>query len=102
MTKLVIAITRGIVRDVHARRRAMFAITVAALVMLFVGAMFSSAAYVEHPVAMLCYWGVCAWLTLSAALLAVFDLLLVRAHAAREKRKLRAEIFGEKDEDDSV
>jgi hypothetical protein len=96
MTKLVIAITRGLIRDSHTRRMVMFVLILLALVMLFAGATFLNNALLEQPKLLLCYWVVCAWLTVTASLLAIFDLLALRALAARERRKLRTEIFDEK------
>jgi hypothetical protein len=52
-----------------------------------------------HPVWFVFYWGACAWLTLVSLLLAVFDLLMIRAKARAERRALRAQVFGEKDRD---
>ena len=92
MSKLVIAITRGLVRNQNTRRMAMFVILLAALLMLFCGATFLLGALTEHPLAFICYWVACAWLTLSATLLALFDLLTIRAQAWRERQRLKAEI----------
>lgn len=95
MLKLAVAITRGLIRDSHTRRTVMFGLILAALVMLFAGATFLGNSLLEQPKLLLGYWAVCAWLTIAAALLAVFDMLALRAAAAREKRRLRAEILGE-------
>jgi len=46
----------------------------------------------EHPGRFILFWLVCAWLTLTAILLAVFDLLMVRIEARNARRELRAEI----------
>jgi hypothetical protein len=92
MSKLIIAITRGLIRNQHTRRTTMFVILVAALLMLFCGATFLLVTLTEHPLAFVCYWVACAWLTLSATLLALFDLLTVRAQAWRERQRLKAEI----------
>ncbi len=72
---------RGLVRDQTIRRKTMFVIVIAALVMLFCGATFLAPLLDPHarPGWFIFYWLVCAWITATAALLAVFDLLLVRA-----------------------
>ena len=44
------------------------------------------------------YWLVCAWLTLLALLLAVFDLLTVRAQGRRAQRELRGQFTPREDE----
>ena len=47
----------------------------------------------EHPWRFILYWLVCAWETVLVLLLALFDLLLVRAQT-RAARKLLSEQFG--------
>jgi hypothetical protein len=46
------------------------------------------------------YWGICAWLTLGAMLLALLDLLLLRAAARRERRRLEKEIIDRQTHDE--
>jgi hypothetical protein len=41
----------------------------------------------------LVWWGGCAWITLLAVLLAVFDILLVRAAARRARHLLEQEVL---------
>jgi len=66
---------------------------------LFVGATFLAGMLREAPVWFLLYWAVCAWLTVCSLLLALLDLLVVRAQARRARRELHHEIFGaEQDE----
>ncbi|MDQ6861551.1 MAG: hypothetical protein M3032_10420 [Verrucomicrobiota bacterium] len=66
----------------------MLALVVGAVVMLGLGATLLREILNprEHPVWFISYWLACAWLTISMLLLAVFDLLLVRAQA-RAARK---------------
>jgi hypothetical protein len=92
--KLVILITKGLIRDQHTRRMAMFVIVLAALAMLFAGATFLSDWLRAAPWWFLIYWAACAWLTFCAVLMALFDLLLVRARARRVRKELQHEIFG--------
>jgi protein-S-isoprenylcysteine O-methyltransferase Ste14 len=85
---------RGLVRDQNARRKTMFIVTIAALLLLFAGSTFLAPLLDPHlrPGWFIFYWIVCAWVTLTAALLAVFDLLLVRAQGRAEKRSLAQKI----------
>jgi membrane protein implicated in regulation of membrane protease activity len=92
--KLVLAITKGLIRDQHARRRAMFVILLASLGMLFLGAAFLSDWLGENPMMFILFWFTCAWLTLAAILLALLDLLMVRAAVRRERRELHRRIIG--------
>ena len=66
----------------------MFVIVIAALVLLFAGVTFLSGWLLENPMIFLIYWAVCAWLTLTTILLALYDLLATRADAQRESRNL--------------
>jgi hypothetical protein len=72
---------RGLIRDQKARRQTMFYIVLVALLMLFCGATFLAPVLnpKEHPGWFISYWAVCGWITATAVLLAIFDLLLVRA-----------------------
>jgi undecaprenyl pyrophosphate phosphatase UppP len=92
---MIVAITKGIIRDQHMRRQAMFVIVLAALLILFVGATFLNAWLIERPWIFLFYWGVCAWFTIGAVLLALLDLLLVRVQARDARERLRKHMFGE-------
>ena len=98
---LIIAITRGLVRSRQTRRMAMFVVMLAALLMLFAGATFLSGTLMEHPFVFICYWAVCGWLTMTAVLLALFDLLALRADAAREKRRLKAQMLVAEEKEDA-
>lgn len=46
----------------------------------------------EHPWRVILFWLACIWLTLTAMLLAIFDLLAVRLQARRAQRELREQI----------
>lgn len=99
--KLVFLISKGIVRDLTVRRTAMFIVVLAALVMLFLGSTFLSGPLGERPVLFVVFWGSCAWLTFLAILLALYDLLAVRAHARLERRRLRAAIFASEHDEEN-
>jgi hypothetical protein len=93
---------RGLVRDQTMRRKAMFWIVLAAVVMLFFGATFF-ASWLDpkvRPGAFILYWLACAWVTVTAVLLAIFDLLVVRAQARTERRRLAREMVEESEQDD--
>ncbi len=81
---------RGLVRDQTMRRKAMFWTMLLALLMLFCGATFLAPVLDArfHPGRFILYWLACAWVTVAAVLLAVFDLLLVRARARAKRRNL--------------
>jgi hypothetical protein len=85
--------TRGLVRDQQTRRVTMLILVIVALVMLFLGATFLTPALNPRlrPGWFLFYWAVCAWVTVTAALLALFDLVLVRAQARKERRGVKSE-----------
>lgn len=89
----VVHATRGVIRDQTTRRKTMFAVLVVALVLLFSGSTFLASMLnpQEHPMRFILFWFVCAWLTLTAILLAVFDLLMVRLEARKAQRILREE-----------
>ncbi len=73
----------------------MFYLVLVALVMLFGGATFLDGALREKPLIFLAFWAACTWITLAAVLLALFDMLLVRAAHRRARRHLEQEILGE-------
>ena len=87
----VIHATRGVVRDQVVRRKTMFALLVVALLLLFSGSTFLQGVINPraHPFWFVLFWVVCAWLTITAMLLAIFDLLIVRLAGRRAKRQLR-------------
>src|SRR5205085_1701856 len=82
---------RGVIRDQSTRRWAMFVTLIVAMVMLFLGATllqpFLSPR--EHPRWFIFFWLACAWFTLTALLLALFDLLMVRAQDRAARKTLR-------------
>jgi len=90
----VIHATRGLIRDHKTRRRTMFATVLVAVGLLFSGSTFLRLVLDPrvHPGWFVLFWFACAWITLLAALLAVFDMLLVRAQARAAEKLLRKEI----------
>ena len=91
----VIHATRGVIRDQTVRRKTMFIVILVALLWLFSGLTFLQNALNprEHLLRFAFFWLVCLWLTLTAMLLAIFDLLMVRVEARRARRMLN-EKFG--------
>ncbi len=85
---------RGLVRDQTMRRKAMFWTVIVATVMLFLGSMVLAPALDPHShlARFILYWLACVWVTVTAALLAIFDLLLVRAKARKIRRDLKEDL----------
>ena len=82
---------RGLIRDHTTRRWAMFVTLLVAMLMVFAGSTFLEPLLGprEHFVWFIFFWLVCAWFTLTALGLALFDLLMVRAQSRATKRELR-------------
>lgn len=72
----------------------MFTMVLVALMLLFSGSTFLQSALNprEHPVWFILFWLICAWLALTAMLLAIFDMLMVRAAARKAERILRSQL----------
>jgi hypothetical protein len=87
----VIHATRGVIRDQTTRRKVMFLLLVIALALLFSGSTFLAPMMRprEHPAWFIFFWFVCAWLTITAMFLAIFDLLMVRLQGRKAERTLR-------------
>jgi len=93
-TLFVIHATRGLIRDPNARRKTMFIVVLIALVLLFSGSTFLESALNphEHPIWFILFWLICAWLALTALLLAIFDMLMLRMAARKAERILRSQV----------
>ena len=85
---------RGLLHDRQTRRQVMFWVVIAALVMLFAGATFLAPVLNPRirPGWFILYWVACAWVTVTAVLLALLDLLQVRVQSREEKRRLAREM----------
>lgn len=85
---------RGLIREQRMRRNTMFILLVVALILLFCGSVFLHPFldWHVHPVWFMLFWFVCIWLTFTAFLLAVFDILIVRAQARKAEKILRASL----------
>jgi len=80
-----------VIRDQKARRNTMFILLLVALVLFFSGTTFLQTTLNprEHPIWFVLFWFVCGWLTVTALLLAIFDLLIVKLEARRAEHSLR-------------
>jgi hypothetical protein len=86
--------TRGIIRDQRTRRRVMVIVLTAALILMICGSTLLKQTLDphEHTGWFLFFWLLCAWLTVTAILLAIFDLLMVSANTRKARRQLREDI----------
>ena len=101
MTFFVIQASRGAIRDRKTRRKSMLALLVLALLFLFSGSTFLQSALDsrEHPGRFILFWAICAWLTMAAILLAVFDLLIVKLEGRQNQRTLREKFLRSPNQD---
>src|SRR5207302_1557496 len=85
---------RGVIRDQSTRRWVMFITLVIAMLMLFSGTTFLQPLLSprEHPRWFVVFWAACAWLTLTAFLLALFDLLTLRAQDRASRKTLQEKL----------
>src|SRR5713101_4787534 len=90
----VVHATRGLIRDQNTRRKAMLFLLMLALLLLILGFTFLQPALnpQEHPWRVIFFWIVCIWLTSTALLLALFDLLVLRLQARQAERALREKL----------
>ena len=98
-----VQVTRGLIRDQRSRRMTTaFALAVALLMVIAgVTVLRSWLDPHDHPWRFLFYWFACAWETLLVLLLALLDLLLARAQARQDRRRLNKELSKSFDEDAS-
>jgi biotin transporter BioY len=91
MVPFTVHATRGILRDQLTRRATMAVCLVVVLVMVVCGlTLFRSWLDPhEHPVRFILYWLACAWQTTLVLLLALLDILVVRAQARAARKALR-------------
>lgn len=94
MVPFTIHATRGLLRDERSRRKTMAILLLVALLLLVAGLTILRP-WLDphaHPWRFILFWFACAWVTLLVLLLALLDLLLIRAQA-RAARKLFREKF---------
>jgi len=87
----VVHATRGVLRNQTTRRKAMIFCLALAVLMLLAGFTVLQTALNprEHPWFVMVFWIACVWLTFTALLLAIFDLLVVKSEMRRARRALR-------------
>src|SRR4030095_17199048 len=85
---------RGVIRHQSTRLWAMFITLVVAMVMLFLGTTFLQPLLSprEHPGWFVFFWLACAWFTLTALVLALFDLLILRVQDRAARKILRKKL----------
>lgn len=99
--KLIALLSKGILRDIQARRKFMFWVMAVALLMLFCGSVFLSDSWArEHPWLFLAYWFICGWLTLTGMAMALFDILIVKTAHRVARRKLEKQLLDEEVENE--
>jgi heme/copper-type cytochrome/quinol oxidase subunit 2 len=88
MVPFTVQVTRGLLRDQRSRRKTMAISVVVAVVMLVAGLTVLRPWLDphEHPWRFIFFWLACAWETVLVLLLALLDLLLVRAQARAARR----------------
>src|SRR5881275_1839896 len=81
--------TRGIIRDQRTRRRTMLALVCVAVLMLVCGSTVLRELLDprEHARRFIFFWLGCAWFTVTALLLALFDVIILRVEG-RAARKI--------------
>ena len=92
----IIHAARGVLRDQKTRRKSMVLLLALAVLMLLAGftVLQSFMNPREHPWFVILFWVACVWLTFTAMLLALFDLLILRLEARRAQRALREKLEG--------
>lgn len=93
MFRAVILLTKGILRDTRLRRNLMMWLMLTAMVMIFLGSWLISDEWIRRHLRLyFAYWAVCAWLTIAGMLLAVFDILIIRAAGKAMRRRIEEDI----------
>ena len=93
--EFVLLVAKGLIRSQHTRRQIMFYTLIAAMLMLFAGGTFLQGWLRENLVILVAWWFVCGFLTIFAALLALFDILLLRIAARHARREMEQEMLRE-------
>jgi Na+/melibiose symporter-like transporter len=94
IVSFVLHATRGLIRNQAMRRWVMFFTVLAGMLMLFAGTTFLQPLLSpkEHLGWFILFWIACGWLTITALLLALFDLLMVRMQARSSQPELREDL----------
>jgi len=91
--KAIIQLTRGLIQNQRTRRQAMFYTSLGSVLILFFGSTVLASTLRNHVLIFVLWWFACAWLMITSVLLAIFDMLMIRAAARREKRNLARRIL---------
>jgi len=104
MVPFTVQVTRGLLRDERSRRRTMGISLLVAVLMLVAGLTVLRPWLNphEHPWRFVFYWFACGWETLLVLLLALLDLLLVRAQARAARRAFQEELSQRTTPDSSI
>lgn len=94
MVPFTVQVTRGLLRDERSRRKTMgiSLLIVVAMVVIGLAVLRSWLDPHEHPWRFVLFWFACAWVTMLVLLLALLDLLLVRAQARAAQKALREQL----------
>ena len=93
MVPFTIQATQGLLRDKR-HRRVIMAGSLGMTILFIVCGLTLFSGWLdphEHPVRFILYWLMCGWQTLLALLLALLDILMVRAEAQAARKTLREE-----------
>jgi protein-S-isoprenylcysteine O-methyltransferase Ste14 len=90
----VTQVARGAIREQKTRRKAMFGSLLVALALLIAGSTILQPLLNprEHPGWFIVFWLVCAWITILAMLLALFDLLMLRLQRRAGQKILQEQL----------
>ena len=99
--RFIIQASKGFIRDHRMRRTLMFYNALVVLVMSFLGATFFWPWLREHTLFFLGYWAACAWFTILAACLAIYDLIRVRLEAREVERQIKKKFLHSQNSDSS-
>lgn len=83
----IVSIATAIGRDRTLRRQTMFFGVLFALAQVFLGATWLEATLGANRLLFVLYWFGCLWVTLTVALIAIFDLLIGFRESRRGRRK---------------
>lgn len=86
-------VSKGLIRDQRMRRNLMCWFIMAAVLVLFIGAVFIDGYLRERPMLFATYWLFCAWLTLSSVMLAMFDIMLQFVKGRVTRKALTKELL---------
>jgi hypothetical protein len=98
MVPFTVHATRGLLRDQRSRRKTM-AVSVAVALLLLIAGLTVLRPWLdphEHPWRFILFWLACAWETVLVLLLALFDLLLLRANARAARKAFQGDLSKER------